>query len=569
VWHRPPSKEGILLLSDEHLSFVNRLQQVPYRLNPFILELMDLLNEKEIELGKFCPISYKEPASVAQRLGYGSVNDYDEQTNLVLNHPDFLDAKRQRGKEIGEQKYVISSGNAANTRGLQRAINTVRDHERFYLPTYWDFRGRVYYTVPFLNPQGYDPGKGILQFADPTPVDDRTSYYLKLSISTALGYDKLSYEERIDKVEALEEDITNVALMLGEGDFSKAMGFLGKMKDDVFEGAAACEEYYWCCLAPVNQRRTHTHYRCALDATAQGAQLVSGFRRSQAGAAKVNLLPCPRPNDVYLNLWNELIDVVMHDGSVRPKILKALKETGYGRKLAKSGILMSAQYGSGINKQIAEFKKIHADIPAQYQLNESELALFIGEDDHRPFTIALERATSIAAYVNWMRKVTDKVMKTGRRNFAVRTVNGNVCLMRYPKRKKHQILTFHHSSINLSPLTKEFVHREKTPNPDPKDLAKATSANAIHAQDAALLSHAYHDWTDNISTVHDSILSAPGKAMDRLADRFVQSFVDTISWDFWESVYDANGLEHDSNVHDAVIGDLDIGQVRQANYLVC
>lgn len=563
LWSRPPGFEGLFRMSQQHLDFINNLQNIPYRLNPFIVQLMDTCVKQSFHLGKFKPEYFKEPKSVAARLNLDKISDYDEQTKQVVNHPDFLKEKKKRSDEIKAANLRVLEG--LPSRQLYKLVQQTKDDVQFWIPTSWDFRGRVYYRVPYLNPQGTDPAKAVLQFAKPTKVDSTTCYFLRLSISAAAGQDKKSYEERLDWVVQHHDDIKNVALMFtDQGDFSKAISFLETIGDDCWDFAAASEEYYWCCLAPKDQRRSETHYRCALDATAQGAQLVAGFRRSRAGASKVNVLKTDRPNDVYVRVWEALIDAALHKGSIRPRILKYMKESGKARKLAKSGIYMSAQYGSGVKRQYEDFLEIHKDIPANKQFNEDELALL-----KSCFKEAVEKVLSIATYVDWMRSKAVEVFDTGKRTFNIPTANGSVCQMRYSKRETHHILTFHHGSINIKPLTREFNHLEDTKQPDLKDWIKACSANAIHAQDASLLSQAFHNWEYNISTVHDSIVSAPGACMVALRRRFIQTYVDTIKWDFWRSIYTTNGLEIDDDVHSPVIGDLDPDEVLEANYLVC
>ena len=562
-WCRPPGFEGVLKMSDQHLAFINNLQKVPYKLNPFIVQLMDTCVEKSIHLGKFKPEYFKEPPSVAHRLGLDGITDYDEQTKQVVNHPEFHKHKRARSNEITKARKRVLDGTPS--RELYRLVRESRNDEQFYIPTSWDFRGRVYYRVPYLNPQGTDPAKAVLQFARPTKTDKSTCYFLRLAISAAAGQDKKSYEERLDWVVKHHDDITNIALMFtDEGDFNTALAFLEGIGSDCWDFAAACEEYYWCCLAPKERRRTVTHYRCALDATAQGAQLVSGLRRSRAGAAKVNVLKTDKPNDVYLKVWDCLIDEAVHKGMLRPKILKYMKQSGYARKLAKSGIYMSAQYGSGVERQYEDFIAIHNDIPKANQFNEQELELL-----KSCFKAAVEKVLSIATFVDWMRARAKDTFDKDKKSFVVPTANGNYCLMRYSIREKHNIYTFHHGSINIDPLYKQFSHLEDTKQPDLTDWIKSCSANAIHAQDASLLSQAYHDWQFNISTVHDSIVSAPGACMVVLRKRFIETFVKTIQWNYWKAIYDANKLEHDDDMYTAVINDLDPNEVLEANYLVC
>ncbi len=599
MWIQPPGRAGRLKMGQEHLDFINNMQKIPYKINPFVADLMDILVKQEMKLGKFTPEFFKAPPTVAQMLGYGSVPDKDEQDRLVYSHPDFAKSKRERSKEISRKRKLVLDG--TSSRELHKLVTKNRDIDKFWIPLFWDFRGRVYYRVPFLNPQGTDPGKGVLEFANPTKVDSRTKYYLQLSISAAAGKDKLPYDERVDWVLRNEKHIQNVATMLDKGDFQSAIGFLESV-DDPFDFAAACREYYLCFLAPIDQRRNYTHYRCALDATAQGSQIISGLRRSRSGASKVNVLKTDRPNDVYMNLWDEIIDQAVYFGgtkdtkdwgfpkdigikikrlgftakpthgkvSFRPALLKWLKQSGAGRKIAKSGVLMTAQYGSGVERQMLDILDILVTLPKNRRFNEDELMCIF-----HVLKSSTDKVASITAFVNWMRDRVLASLDNGAKTFYLPSPNGNVCMMRYSQTVKTLIKTFHHGSIQLDPLTNKFSHLDKTQTPEKSDWMKACAANAIHTLDATLLSQAFHDWQFNLSTIHDSIASSPGLAMDVVVRRYKTAFIKTVEWDFWTAVYEANKLpthidgEEDPELRDIVIGDLDTSEINDANYLIC
>ena len=565
AWVRPPSKDGWLKMSDTHLDFINRLQRVPYRINPFVLKLMDHLAQHDMELGKFKRYWFKNPSSVAQRLGLGSLHDFDEQTDAVVNHPDFKKAKAQRSKDIGRERKKIVDGSM--TRKLHKMCRESKDLDMFWIPCYWDFRGRVYYRCD-LNPQSSDPFKATLQFANPTKVDQYTALFLKLSISAAAGKDKLSEDDRKSWVDSVEADIINVAKMFDDdGDFQKAISFIeSELGSDPWEGLAACEEYYWCCLAPKERRRTVTHFRCSQDATASGAQLTSGFRRSRSSAYKVNVLKRNEgPGDVYLQVWNEIVDRVTHDpqGNIRPVILRYLKETNKGRKLAKL-CYMSGQYGSGLDVQKRDFLKYHDnDIPKNRRMTEAELELVF-----KHLTAAIDKVSSITTFVQWMRRRTIAALEGERRSFNTPAANGNVCMSRYPERKAKSINTFHYGSAKVD---HQFNTLEATKTPDKSSWIKACAANAIHVQDASLLSLAYSDWELNLSCVHDCVCSAPGMSMMLLRHKFKLAYVQTISWDFWKGIYKANGLKFDEDMYAAVceMDTFEPSEAMEANYIIC
>ena len=72
------------------------------------------------------------------------------------------------------------------TREAEKVLDSV-----FYMNMEADYRGRLYYTKPFLNFQGSDWSRGILQFANPKPMTDEGMWWL--AVHTAASYNQ-SYD---------------------------------------------------------------------------------------------------------------------------------------------------------------------------------------------------------------------------------------------------------------------------------------------------------------------------------------------------------------------------------------
>ena len=68
--------------------------------------------------------------------------------------------------------------------------------DRFYLPHNVDFRGRAYPIPPHLNHVGDDLSRGLLKFADSSPLGARGLRWLKIHLANLYGFDKASFDER-------------------------------------------------------------------------------------------------------------------------------------------------------------------------------------------------------------------------------------------------------------------------------------------------------------------------------------------------------------------------------------
>jgi DNA-directed RNA polymerase len=84
--------------------------------------------------------------------------------------------------------------------------------DTFYLPHNLDFRGRAYPLPPHLNRIGDDLTHGLLLFGKAKPLGERGLRWLKIRMSSLYGYDKATFEERVEFVHKHLDDIFNSAV---------------------------------------------------------------------------------------------------------------------------------------------------------------------------------------------------------------------------------------------------------------------------------------------------------------------------------------------------------------------
>ncbi len=83
--------------------------------------------------------------------------------------------------------------------------------DTFYLPHNVDFRGRAYSLPPHLNHIGDDLSRGLLMFGEAKPLGERGLRWLKVHLSNLYGYDKATFEERVEFVHKHLDDVLDSA----------------------------------------------------------------------------------------------------------------------------------------------------------------------------------------------------------------------------------------------------------------------------------------------------------------------------------------------------------------------
>lgn len=178
------------------------------------------------------------------------------------------------------------------------------EEECFYFPYQLDFRGRIYAVPPFLNPQGTDFAKGVLQFAEGKELGSMSAVrWLAIHGANTFGNDKVSLDERHSWVLENQERILAVAAdPLGETwwmDVDSPWCFL-----------AFCFEWAGYVREGLSFK---SRLPIAMDGTCNGLQIFSLLLRDKVGGTAVNLLPSERPNDIYRIVADKVLARLQED----------------------------------------------------------------------------------------------------------------------------------------------------------------------------------------------------------------------------------------------------------------
>ena len=208
--------------------------------------------------------------------------------------------------------------------------------ETFYFPHNVDFRGRAYPMAPFLNHMGADNARGLLTFAERRILGPNGLWWLKIHLANVFGYDKASFQERLEFTENRLPEIIDSAKNSLHG------GRWWLTAEDPWQCLAACKE-----LAAALELDDPTSFRSSLaihqDGTCNGLQHYAALGGDAAGAKQVNLEPGDRPSDIYTAVA-ETIKAEVKEDATNGHILAVHLDGKITRKVVKQTVMTNV-YG--------------------------------------------------------------------------------------------------------------------------------------------------------------------------------------------------------------------------------
>lgn len=269
---------------------INHLQNTQWQVNKRVLDVVKAL--------------WEEGRAVAE------LPDREDELLIPYPYPDRAKASEENWSEeeieiIKKWKrdtYEIHKRNVQkrSVRLLVSQIIRIADqfaaYDTIWFPHQMDFRGRLYPIPVLLQPQGTDLSKGLLHFARGKPVDNESIKWLQIHGANVYGYDKESYEKRIDWTKSRSSEILSYAEnpLLNRG-WTEA--------DKPFQFLAFCFEYRDYLSNPESFR---THIPIQLDGTCNGLQHYSALLRDPVGGSAVNLVNTEKPSDIYAKVAERL-----------------------------------------------------------------------------------------------------------------------------------------------------------------------------------------------------------------------------------------------------------------------
>ena len=449
--------ESSSIQGERPYEFLNKIQKVAYTLNPFIVEVAEILQEKGIPVGKFLPIChhYLPPKPV----------------DIAENEIARKKYRREAAEVLNKQAQEFKK--SCRTRMTMETVERFKNKEKFYIPWSFDYRGRVYPIPAFLTPQDTDWGKSLIRFHEESFMDDEAERWLRFQVATTYGLDKETLNDRLawtyeneDLIERIAtEPIDNIS------DWEEV--------EEPWQFLAACDEFYHCVI---KRDRISTGLPVAIDATCSGLQILAGLAKDKSTAKLVNVLPSDKPQDAYK---------VIAETS-KPNIPEKIRPY-WDRKCTKRTV-MTIPYNAKPFSNRSYIKEALKDKEVE-----------IEKEDLTQTVKAVRDAMNVIVpgpmrVMKWIETEVSNAIKRGATQLEWVTPSGFVV--------SQQIFKKEFERITLQVLGRCNM-RVATGNSDTVDKARhkaATAPNLIHSLDASLLCLAALDFNHPIALIHDSVL---------------------------------------------------------------
>ena len=496
------------------LAFLNKLQQVEYRVNTHVLDTAKHFNERGISIGKFIPITeaFKPPKP-----------------------PDIEDNEeaKQAWKRATAEAYNadrINFKRSVRTRTQLEAAEKFRDDE-FYLCWSFDYRGRAYPIPAFLTPQDTDFGKALIRFSNESPVTRQADTWLAFQVATTFGLDKATMIERIQWVDRNRSLISKIA--------TDPIGSLPEWEgvDEPWQFMAACHEYHHCCI---ECDKPTTGLMVAVDATCSGLQILAGLAKDRSTAELVNVCPGNQPSDAYKAVAEEAkkyVPMELHHWLTRKTTKRTVMTIPYNATKSSSRVY------------IREALREQGFEPTPEQVSIVVDAVYKSMDAIVPGPMRVMR---------WIKTHVGQYIRSGATEVEWTTPSGFVVNQQRNKRETERL------DLQLLGRTQVSLTVGKG-EPCPTRHKSSTAPNLIHSLDASILHCSFQEFNEPFTVIHDSILARAGD-MGTLNRLVRETYTQIFTQDCWLTRF---GEIIEATEPPPIVGTLDPKIVADSTYFFC
>lgn len=519
---------------------VNRVQETAWAVNTKVLEVMQQVWDSGIVVSGF-------PARTDIPLP-------PKPNNIATDKESRREWKRAASKVYGKNAQTASKRlQAAKIMYLGAKF---KDERAIYFPMQLDFRGRMYAVPSYLNPQGCDAAKGLLQFAEGKPVDETAMRWLKIHGANTYGEDKCSMDDRVKWVEENHDAILETARNpLGVSTFwcdaDKPWQFLAFCFD--YANVVTYGDEYYSTL-PVS-----------VDGACNGLQHFSAMLRDSVGGGAVNLLPSALPQDIYGRVATRTTEKVKGDveQAVNDPYAEWWIDHGITRKVTKRSVMVLPYGGTLYSSR--QFVQDYMDETGVELEDAFKYSSYLAK--HIWASIG-DVVVAARHAMEWLQSAARATCDEGI-PIVWTTPVGLPIMQAYPELSNNIIKTkISGSLVKLSLMGEEFNTLDR------RRQCNGISPNFVHSMDACCLmlstNRAADEGINNFAMVHDSYgtLAADMERMSVcLREAFVEMYQTDVLADFNTSIL--SGLS-DANKQQVpplpLKGDLNIEAVKDSVY---
>ncbi|AIK68488.1 DNA-directed RNA polymerase [Mesorhizobium phage vB_MloP_Lo5R7ANS] len=441
---------------------LNAIQQTPWQINGAILDVMMELAKSDAGIAGLVPGDKPLP----------------ERPPNIDTDADVLREWKWAARDVYAENLQLRQDRLKQQQMFDLA-ERFRPEPAIYFPHNLDFRGRAYPVPDVLNPQGSDPVKALLRFAEGKPLGADGARWLMIHGANTFGIDKVSFTERVEWVQENWRQIVRSA------------------RDPIGNLWWTEADKPWCFLAFCFEYRDWvdggygsdfvSHLPIALDGSCNGLQHFSAMLLDSVGGAAVNLIPAKKPQDIYQvvadRVMAQLRLIVSHNG-VDPERERWAYEwlaMGIDRKVTKRPVMV-LPYG-GTPRSCLKYvdEAVKAKLAAGYKHNlGDELKKAIGFLASLVWDSIGDVVIAARDAMGWLQKTARVVGKDNRPMFWT-TPSGFVAYQSYLDFRSRQIKT----RISGS-LVKPRIY-EETDKVNTAKQATSISPNFVHSMDASAM----------------------------------------------------------------------------------
>lgn len=472
---------------DSLLPAINALQETPWRVNKQTLDVLEWVMFERGGGMAGLPLADAKPLPPEPE-GYRT----DEEVRKAHDRICFLIHSENR-EIISKRLQVLFTITIAKQ---------FKNFKAIYFPHNLDSRGRAYPLPAFLNPQGPDFTKSLLEFADGMPIENEEhAAWLAIAGANAYGNDKISLQERVNWVQDNDEMIFSIA--------RDPKGDLRWMEaSEPFQFLRFCFE--WSAFWKTGFGFA-SHMVVPVDATCSGLQHYSAMLRDEVGGRSVNLIPGLPRQDIYQDVADRVNESLVNAPAEMVTMAKAWLTFGINRKITKRQVMVVPYAGTFAScmeyTRAAVTEKIKDGVMAPW-----------GSDDPNPWIVYLSKliweaidhtvvkgkeamrwlSKSASEYTKWANKIEGTAYD---KRMSWVTPDGFEAIHYRAEEKKHRVETYLDGRVQLA-------YHEPTAKLEGRDMALAVAPNFVHSYDACLLRMSVIKGLDlgitHFGMVHDS-----------------------------------------------------------------
>lgn len=525
------------------LEAVNAIQNTPFKINKFILEMIEW--------------SYANGVMIE---GFPRINDLPQPERPI--EWDLLTTDQQKVWKKTSSDVAKANRSNSNDRLTLTQDLAVADYigdNTFWIPNFLDYRGRVY-AITHFNFQRGDHIRALFLFDEGKPLDADGLYWLKVHLANCGDFQKISKQSfdarvawadaNLDLLQAIAEDPR------GNTVWATA--------DKPFLFLAACR-----ALADhLKDPSTLISVPVSFDGSCSGLQHLAAMTRDEATARLVNLMDTLAPGDIYKTVADKALVSITADLSNPEFSEVAAKCIAYGvnRSLVKRNV-MTYSYSSnkfGMGEQHMEdtmkplaFEVLKGTI-TQHPFEVADdtttkdgktwttpgrtASIYLANKVHAAIEETVKRPAKAMKFLISLARITANEGKP----LIWHTPLGLPVVHRYPVMTSKCITLYLHDRG----VTTKFQPRmqEEGKGIDKKKAANAAAPNFVHSMDACHLMQVVRESNTqgitSVALVHDSFGCLPTDAA-----KFRCVIGSTFKW-----LYDKDIL---NNIRDEVLGQLD------------